>query len=210
MSEHHKTRKTVLAILVVILVTATLIILQGCAVWKGTGVSQELPTSTGGSNIGSEQVDENSSPTPPSENESNHEDASLPETETTEEPYWIDVDVTEQKVYIMKDNTIIKEMIASTGKEGHETPLGEFEIQNRGTWFFNEKYGQGAKYWVSFKDWGIYLFHSVAMDQNQKVIPEEEAKLGTPASHGCIRLPIEDAKWIHDNIPEKTKVVIHQ
>ncbi|HAH78565.1 MAG TPA: L,D-transpeptidase, partial [Ruminococcaceae bacterium] len=33
-------------------------------------------------------------------------------------------------------------------------------------------------------------------------------KLGEPASHGCIRLPVEDAKWIYDNIPEGTKVVI--
>ncbi len=101
-------------------------------------------------------------------------------------------------------------MIASTGMEGHETPLGIFEIQNRGTWFFSDKYKQGAKYWVSFRDWGLYLFHSVAMDENQQVIPEEEAKLGQPASHGCIRLKIEDARWIYDNVPEKTKVVVHR
>lgn len=122
----------------------------------------------------------------------------------------VDVDVTEQIVKIIKDQEVLKEMIASTGMEGHETPLGIFEIQNRGTWFFSDKYKQGAKYWVSFRDWGLYLFHSVAMDENQQVIPEEEAKLGQPASHGCIRLKIEDARWIYDNVPEKTKVVVHR
>jgi len=129
----------------------------------------------------------------------------------TSTTFWIDVDISEQKVRIMEgENVVHREMIASTGVEGHETPLGTFEIQNRGEWFFNEKYKQGAKYWVSFKDWGIYLFHSVAMDKNQKIIPEEAAKLGTPASHGCIRLKVEDAKWIYDYIPERTKVVIHE
>ena len=125
------------------------------------------------------------------------------------ENYWIDVDATSQKVRIMQGDQAIKTMIASTGVEGHETPLGTFQIQNRGDWFFSEEYRQGAKYWVSFRDWGVYLFHSVAMDKEQNVIPEEEVKLGEPASHGCIRLPIIDAKWIYDNIPEKTKVVIH-
>ena len=45
--------------------------------------------------------------------------------------YWIDVDVTEQRVRIMEGDEAVKEMIASTGVEGHETPLGTFEIQNR-------------------------------------------------------------------------------
>ncbi|HOB30331.1 MAG TPA: L,D-transpeptidase [Bacillota bacterium] len=121
----------------------------------------------------------------------------------------IDVDVSVQVVKVFMDEELIKEMAASTGVEGHETPLGTFEIQNRGLWFFNEKYGQGAKYWVSFKDWGIYLFHSLAMDKDREIIEEEAEKLGQPASHGCIRLKVEDAKWIYDNIPEKTKVLIH-
>lgn len=140
-----------------------------------------------------------------------------PSEETEEDPkdsvskntYLIEVDISSQLVKISKDGEPFKEMICSTGIEGKETPLGEFQIQNRGTWFFNNTYKQGAKYWVSFRDWGIYLFHSVAMDENQEIIPEEEAKLGTPASHGCVRLPVADAKWIYDNIPAETKVIIH-
>ena len=123
---------------------------------------------------------------------------------------WIDVDTGEQQVKIMQGEETVKTMTASTGVEGHETPLGTFQIQNRGEWFFSEKYQQGAKYWVSFKDWGIYLFHSLAMDRDQNVIPEEAEKLGDRASHGCVRLLIEDAKWIYDNIPERAKVVIHE
>lgn len=129
----------------------------------------------------------------------------------TSATFWVDVDVSEQKVRIMEDGDIVhREFMASTGVEGKETPLGTFEIQNRGDWFYNDKYKQGARYWVSFRDWGIYLFHTVAMDKYMNIIPEEAEKLGTPASHGCIRLEVENAKWIYDFIPERTKVVIHE
>lgn len=121
----------------------------------------------------------------------------------------VDVDVTQQLVRIFKGEQVIREMVASTGREGHETPLGTFEIQNRGTWFYSDKYKQGAKYWVSFKGWGLYLFHSLAMDEDRQVIQEEADLLGRPVSHGCVRLSIEDAKWIYENVPQNTKVMIH-
>lgn len=125
------------------------------------------------------------------------------------EGWWIDVNVTEQMVRVYDGEQLVKEMMASTGTADKPTPLGSFKIQNRGEWFFNPKYGQGAKYWVSFKDRGVYLFHSLAMDENQEIIPEEAAKLGQPASHGCIRLEVENARWIYENIPEGTPVEIH-
>lgn len=123
--------------------------------------------------------------------------------------FFIDVDVTAQKVLIYENNQLVKECLVSTGKND-ATPLGRFKIQNRGEWFFSEKYQQGAMWWVSFKDWGTYLFHSLPMDRDQKLITEEADKLGMPASHGCVRLKLEDAKWIYDHIPEGADVYIHK
>ncbi|HCW51160.1 MAG TPA: L,D-transpeptidase, partial [Clostridiales bacterium] len=74
--------------------------------------------------------------------------------------------------------------------------------------FFSERYEQGARWWVSFRDWGIYLFHSVPVDRTGEVIPEEADKLGQPASHGCVRLSMEDARWFYETIPEGTPVDI--
>lgn len=37
----------------------------------------------------------------------------------------------------------------------------------------------------------------------------KDGRLGINASHGCVRLAIDDAKWIYDNIPSKTKVVVY-
>lgn len=33
--------------------------------------------------------------------------------------------------------------------------------------------------------------------------------LGKQVSHGCVRLDINNAKWLYDNIPNGTKVVIY-
>jgi len=127
--------------------------------------------------------------------------------DTINSEYKIDVSLPEQKVRIYKKEILVKEFMVSTGIN-QSTPTGDFEIQNRGEWFFSERYQQGAKWWVSFKDWGTYLFHSVPMDSNKQIIQEEADKLGSPASHGCIRLTIDDAKWIYDNIPQGTPVHI--
>ena len=54
---------------------------------------------------------------------------------------------------------------------------------------------------------GDYLFHSVPFDETQTVILDDT--LGTPASHGCIRLKVEDAKWLYDNIANDTKIIIN-
>ena len=99
-------------------------------------------------------------------------------------------------------------MVCSAGTAAKPTPTGRFFIQNRGEVFFSEKYQQGGKWWVSFRDWGIYLFHSVPTNRNGEIIPEEAAKLGRPASHGCVRLSMADARWLYDTIPEETPVDI--
>lgn len=125
---------------------------------------------------------------------------------------WIDVDVKQQKAYIKAGSKTIYTMIVSSGlDQTHDdsTPKGTFHIEpERGEWFFSEGYQEGAEYWVSWKNHGEFLFHSVPMTKDKKVIEKEAKKLGAKASHGCIRLSIPDAKWIYENIPEHTKVVI--
>ncbi|MBL3649569.1 L,D-transpeptidase [Bacillus sp. RHFS10] len=125
---------------------------------------------------------------------------------------WIDVDVKKQKAYIKEESKTLYTMIVSSGLDQTKddaTPKGTFHIEpERGEWFFSEGYQEGAEYWVSWKNHGEFLFHSVPMTKDKKVIEKEAEKLGTKASHGCIRLTIPDAKWIYENIPGHTKVVI--
>ena len=125
-----------------------------------------------------------------------------------QEGYYIRVLLDRQVVLVYLDGQEIRAMVCSAGTVAKPTPTGRFFIQNRGEVFFSEKYQQGGKWWVSFRDWGIYLFHSVPTNRNGEIIPEEAAKLGRPASHGCVRLSMADARWLYDTIPEGVPVDI--
>ena len=119
------------------------------------------------------------------------------------------VNLKDQITYIYKGSINnwdkIKSFKCSTGIESEKTPTGIFDVRERGAWFFSDKYNQGGKYWVQF--YGDYLFHSVTYNNDQSEVVDYN--LGVPASHGCIRLKTEDAKWIYDNIESGTKVIIN-
>lgn len=123
--------------------------------------------------------------------------------------YLIYVNLSDQLTYIYNGSVnnwnIIKSFKCSTGIDEEKTPTGVFDVRERGDWFYSDKYEQGGKYWVQF--YGDYLFHSVPYNEDQSEVIDNT--LGTPASHGCIRLKTEDAKWIYDNIESGTKVIIN-
>jgi len=128
-----------------------------------------------------------------------------------EDRLWVEVNLRRlQKVIVYRGGKVIWSMLASAGLPDPEnqTPLGFFTIKDRGESFWSEKFGEGALYWVRIRD--DYLFHSVPRDSKGNIIREEHEKLGIPASHGCIRLKDEDAKWFYENIPEGTMVIIHE
>lgn len=95
-------------------------------------------------------------------------------------------------------NQVIKCFTCSVGKTGKETPTGVFKISKRYDWraMFGNVF---AQYVVKFN--GNYLFHSVPYfsESPDDLEMEEYEKLGTPASLGCIRLCVRDAKWLYDN-----------
>lgn len=122
-------------------------------------------------------------------------------------PLSVKVSIAKQRVLVLDaQNRVVQNYICSSGKKGDDTPTGTFTVSERGESFYNKAINEGAYYWTRFK--GVYLFHSVPFDEKRNMEPEEAAKLGTAASHGCIRLSVENAKWIYDHIPAGTKVVI--
>ena len=128
---------------------------------------------------------------------------------TSNTNYLVFVNIAEQKTYVYEgsknDWTLDKTFTCSTGIEGKETPVGIFTVQTRAPWFFSPKYGQGGKYYVQFM--GNYLFHSIPFNSDKTTI--SDPTLGVPASHGCIRLSVEDSKWLYDNVQNGSKIIIY-
>ncbi len=101
----------------------------------------------------------------------------------------------------------IKAMICSVGKSG-KTRTGTFKTKAKYRWklLMNDVWGQ-----YSTRIDGGMLFHSVYYydDNPASLATKEYNKLGSAASHGCVRLMVKDAKWIYDNCALKTTVVIY-
>lgn len=120
------------------------------------------------------------------------------------------VSISNQKVFIYKNGILIKSIVCSTGLPGDDTktPYGHFKIDSDyGLNFYNDKYKEGAKYWVGFIG-SEYLFHSVPTNKNGQIIQGEANKLGTEASHGCIRMSVDNSYWFYRTIPQGTDVII--
>jgi lipoprotein-anchoring transpeptidase ErfK/SrfK len=117
---------------------------------------------------------------------------------------WVDLDRQTVNIFGGTEGKykLINSMSCATGRNISPTTRGFFAIQNRGEWFFTGS--SGAKNWVGFN--GQYLFHSIIMDENKNV---KDYTLGKRASAGCIRLAIDNSKWVYDNIPFGTTVWVN-
>ena len=131
--------------------------------------------------------------------------------ENTEEPkeFYIKVNYQENVVTIYcKDSNgnftkPYKAMVCSTGKA---TPTsGTYKISDKGKWGM-----MVGRVWAQYysRITGQILFHSVPYTSKSPGTLEywEYDKLGTTASAGCVRLTVEDAKWIFDNCMAGTEV----
>lgn len=99
----------------------------------------------------------------------------------------------------------VKAMLCSPGSA---TPLGSFPLKEKIRWHTLDGpcYGQ----YCSRINGGV-LFHSVWYYQPKPntLSCAQFNNLGSRVSHGCVRLCVRDAKWVYDNCPSGTTVVIY-
>lgn len=130
-------------------------------------------------------------------------------------PYKLGISLDEQRVYVYQwdgsgYNDQIKKFKCSTGMDGYATPSGTYQSGGKvtsGEWYYFKDYNCYAKY--AYRIVGGILFHSVLYNSNKQGPTNSSVRaLGRKASHGCVRLAVDDAKWIFENCPEGTTVVI--
>lgn len=112
----------------------------------------------------------------------------------------------------------VKSIVCSVGLPGTPTPTGTFRIEAKtGTaansglvTLMGPSWGKWGSLVTYYKGLGIF-FHSVACSSSNATytLPASQYNLlGYPASHGCIRLCVRDAKWIWTNCPVGTTVEV--
>lgn len=129
-------------------------------------------------------------------------------------PYKLVIDVSDQRVYAYewvngKYDRLVRTMICSTGLPDTPTPLGTWNAGGpAGRWYYFKKFDCWAQY--AYRINGPYLFHSVIYSEKDTSTLRQSSvnNLGRRASHGCVRLKVEDAKWIYNNCPAGTTVTV--
>ncbi len=100
-------------------------------------------------------------------------------------------DVRPQKMLCFEDDSLVKEFTISTGRKGYETPLGKYCILTKRERVWSKKWKTLMVYWQSITEPSPLRNGIHALEGKSY-----EKKLGYPASHGCIRLSKNDAKWL--------------
>lgn len=141
-----------------------------------------------------------------------------PEAKITDNPvypYTIKISINDQKVYAYawddgEYTHLSRAMICSTGMDDTPTPKGVFVSDGPvARWCYFPRYECWTQY--AFRIEGSILFHSVLFTEARESTLREGsvATLGRKASHGCVRLSVEDAKWIYDNCKKGTTVEVY-
>jgi lipoprotein-anchoring transpeptidase ErfK/SrfK len=139
-------------------------------------------------------------------------------------PSKIVINLTEQRAYFFKGDTIIGESNISSGRKGFETPPGKYRVIQKDEHHVSNLYGQ----YVNAA--GEVVEHNV--DRSQDPQPSGAEFVGVPmpyflrftqgygmhagfvprfrASHGCVRMPEEMAKNFFDAAEIGTPVVVEE
>jgi lipoprotein-anchoring transpeptidase ErfK/SrfK len=102
---------------------------------------------------------------------------------------WIDINLSEQRLYAYEGDILQTSFLASTGTWATPTVTGTFQIWNKTR--IQDMSGPGyylpdVPYVMYFyKDYGI---HGTYWHNN----------FGTPMSHGCVNLTIPDSEWLYN------------
>jgi hypothetical protein len=99
-------------------------------------------------------------------------------------PERVVIGLTDQLAYLYRGDTLVAVATISTGVEGRDTPTGIFKVRGKTPFHRSKKYDNAPMPFTQFID-----EYGIAMHGGHNP--------GYPASHGCIRLPIEFAKKLY-------------
>ncbi|MBE5810282.1 MAG: hypothetical protein E7318_05020 [Clostridiales bacterium] len=109
--------------------------------------------------------------------------------------YAIHVDVEQKRLTLFQGSKQVKHYTIATGAWDTPTPVGVFAITHR---FSGEMCGFGTCFLGLNVPWGNYGIHGTNKPES----------IGYNASHGCIRMNVEDAEELYRLVPNGTKVII--
>jgi lipoprotein-anchoring transpeptidase ErfK/SrfK len=117
-----------------------------------------------------------------------------PERATTG-PVVMIVSIPDQLAYVYRNGILIGRTTVSSGRPGHNSPTGVFHILEKQVKHFSSKYNNAPMPNMERLTWDGIALHAGNLP-------------GYPASHGCIRLPLEFSRLLYTVTSKGTTMVI--
>lgn len=121
---------------------------------------------------------------------------------------YIDLNLKSQIMTIFENGKLLDAYLISTGKPGMPTPQGTFHIANKTPRAWSRRYGLFMPYWNALVPSGDFGIHE--LPEWPGGYKEGQAHLGTPVSHGCVRLGVGPAQRVYEWAPIGTPVIVHE
>ncbi|MFW5713284.1 MAG: L,D-transpeptidase family protein [Brevefilum sp.] len=111
----------------------------------------------------------------------------------TEEPdealsgRWIEIDLSEQRLYAIEDGELVRSFVVSTGTASTPTVVGRFAV-----WIklrYDDMSGPG--YYLPDVPYAMYFYKGYGIHGTYW-----HDNFGTPMSHGCVNMVTEEAGWL--------------
>ncbi len=112
----------------------------------------------------------------------------------------IEVNVSEQKVYLYDNDQLVKTMICSSGSQATPSLTGRYAVYAKA----DKVDMRGPGYFAPNVPWVLMFNGDYTIHGNYWA-----TRFGVPTSHGCVGLPIDDAHYLYDWTPIGTIVWIH-
>ena len=119
---------------------------------------------------------------------------------------YIDINLAKQQLSIFQDGERLGTYKVSTGKRGMATPTGTFHVMAKRGRAWSKKYNLYMPYFMQFTGQGHGIHELPEWKSGYK---EGANHLGTPVSHGCVRLGVGPAAKVYGWSDVGTPVVIH-
>jgi len=113
---------------------------------------------------------------------------------------WIDVNLSNQSVYAYEGDAVVNSFIVSTGTWQYPTVTGQYKV------YVKYRYANmsGPGYFLPDVPYVMYFYGSYGLHGTYW-----HHNFGTPMSHGCVNLSIDDAGWLYNWASVGTVVNVH-
>ncbi|MCC5642151.1 L,D-transpeptidase [Nostoc sp. CHAB 5824] len=119
----------------------------------------------------------------------------------TSQPRWIEIDLSEQRLRAWEGKKLVYSYRISGGKRSTPTPIGRFRINSK----YRTHRMRGRGYNIPDVPYTMYFYRGYAIHGAYW-----HNRFGTPVSHGCVNLPVKQARNLYNWASNGTLVVVRK